>query len=272
MGKRIYSFALLCAVVLARVGARPLSQYQIAFAYHRRQSHCRQTLHEPQSRRQWVLAANSEGNAPSGAASEDFWDKQRQLVAEMNESTTKSLKRYVQHVEERMTSVVEQVLTFSFHTSEQMEKYAKRRAGLISDTAYFTALIFCVLWGVASSPLTAFSYAFGAVLGIAYTYGLSKYVETIGDPGDEEPVEGAGVGQARFAFLALLILFVGKFRGEGLQELPSILGFFTYQLGSLSQGKLFVIIPRSFRAFINIGYRSQGHQRLAWQWSAIIRT
>ena len=124
------------------------------------------------------------------------------------------------------------------HThSEQMEKFAKRQQGLLSDTVYFSILVFSVLWGVATSPFTAFSYAFGAALGLAYSYGLSTYVASLGQDIDEEPVEGAGVGQARFAFIALLMLFIGKFRGEGLQELPAILGFFTYQLGSLSQGK-----------------------------------
>ena len=118
-----------------------------------------------------------------------------------------------------------------------MEKFAKRQQGLLSDTVYFSILVFSVLWGVATSPFTAFSYAFGAALGLAYSYGLSTYVASLGQDIDEEPVEGAGVGQARFAFIALLMLFIGKFRGEGLQELPAILGFFTYQLGSLSQGK-----------------------------------
>jgi len=66
---------------------------------------------------------------------------------------------------------------------------------------------------------------------------LGKYVETIGGSvQDGEDVRGAGVGQARFAFLILLILFVGKFRSQGLLEIPSISGFFTYQLASLAQG------------------------------------
>jgi hypothetical protein len=51
-----------------------------------------------------------------------------------------------------------------------------------------------------------------------------------------EALQGAGVGQARFAFLILLFIFVGKFRSFGLLEIPSIMGFFTYQLASLSQG------------------------------------
>ena len=70
-----------------------------------------------------------------------------------------------------------------------------------------------------------------------YAYGLGKYVEVVGGTIDDaRAVEGAGVGQARFAFLILLFVFVGKYRSYGLQEIPSIAGFFTYQLATLSQG------------------------------------
>ena len=76
-------------------------------------------------------------------------------------------------------------------------------------------------------------------MGIAYTYGLGKSVEVIGQSIDDVgATQGAGVGEARFAFLIVLFLFVGKFRGGdyGLQEIPSIAGFFTYQIASLNQG------------------------------------
>lgn len=77
----------------------------------------------------------------------------------------------------------------------------------------------------------------GAALGTAYTYGLGKFVETIGGSAyDEEDVKGSGIGSARFAFLIVLFIFVGKFRTAGLQEIPAIMGFFTYQLSTLSQG------------------------------------
>jgi hypothetical protein len=77
----------------------------------------------------------------------------------------------------------------------------------------------------------------GAILGTAYTYGLGKFVESIGGSAyDAEDVKGSGVGSARFAFLIVLFIFVGKFRSEGLQEIPSIMGFFTYQISTLSQG------------------------------------
>jgi hypothetical protein len=75
-------------------------------------------------------------------------------------------------------------------------------------------------------------------LGLAYAYGLGRYVEKFGGNTDEdfESAQGAGVGDARLAFLLLLIVFIGKFRSAGLVEVPAIAGFFTYQLASLSQG------------------------------------
>lgn len=53
---------------------------------------------------------------------------------------------------------------------------------------------------------------------------------------DAADVQGSGVGQARFAFLILLFILVGKLRVYGLVEIPSIMGFFTYQIASLGQG------------------------------------
>lgn len=143
---------------------------------------------------------------------EIFWAKQRALAAEMSAKTDAVLKR------------------------EMQEKFAMRRLALTSDTFYFSILIGCFLWLVSPNPFVTISYLFGALSGTAYSYGLGKYVESIGGSIDDTDVEGAGVGQARFAFLILLFVVVGKFRSEGLLELPSIMGFFTYQLASLSQG------------------------------------
>lgn len=120
---------------------------------------------------------------------------------------------------------------------EQRQKFAKRRLALVAESAYITVLIFCLLWGFGETLFTPISYAFGALFGTAYSYGLGKYVETLGGSAEDAgAVQGAGVGQARFAFLILLFVVVGKFRSQGLQEIPAILGFFTYQLASLSQG------------------------------------
>lgn len=66
---------------------------------------------------------------------------------------------------------------------------------------------------------------------------MGKSVEALGGSAyDAEDVKGSGVGSARFAFLIVLFIFVGKFRTVGLQEIPAIMGFFTYQLSTLSQG------------------------------------
>ena len=118
-----------------------------------------------------------------------------------------------------------------------MDTFARRRDYLLGDTVYISVLIFAALWGFANSAFTPISFAFGSLCGLAYSYGLSKFVESLGGSfEDGDAVEGAGVGQARFAFLFLLVLFIGKYRSLGLQEIPSILGFFTYQLATLVQG------------------------------------
>lgn len=144
---------------------------------------------------------------------DDFWSGQKALMEEMTAKTEKSLRQ------------------------EQRSKFADLQAALVGDTFFFSAMIFSLLWLACDNPFVPFSYLFGAIFGLAYAYGLGKYVETLGGTiEDTSSVQGAGVGQARFAFLILLFIFVGKLRMYGLIEIPSILGFFTYQLASLSQG------------------------------------
>jgi len=144
---------------------------------------------------------------------DDFWQQQRDLMNEMSDQNEQSLKE------------------------ENSKNFSKVQNALITETVFFSALLFSLLWLACDNPFVPFSYVFGSVFGIAYTYGLGKYVETVGGTIDDaQAVEGAGVGQARFAFLIMLFLFVGKLRAYGLIEIPSILGFFTYQLASLSQG------------------------------------
>ena len=88
---------------------------------------------------------------------------------------------------------------------EQRAKFADRRMALVSDSAFFSILIFSFLWMLFDNPFVSISYGFGTAMGTAYSYGLGKYVETLGGSVDDtEAVEGAGVGQARFAFLILL--------------------------------------------------------------------
>ena len=154
-----------------------------------------------------------DANAKKSISDEIFWAKQRALAAQMEANSDESLRQ------------------------EQLEKFRRRSFALVSDTFYFSILIASLLWLVAPNPFVAISYLFGALAGTAYSYGLGKYVETIGGSIDDaEAGEGAGVGSARFAFLILLFVVVGKFRSQGLLEIPSIMGFFTYQLASLGQG------------------------------------
>ena len=80
----------------------------------------------------------------------------------------------------------------------------------------------------------AASYAFGVIMGTAYSYGLGQYVLD-GSADDMDSVEGAVVEKARSAFLILLFVIVGKFRSQGLLEIPLIARFFTCQLAYLSQ-------------------------------------
>jgi hypothetical protein len=50
---------------------------------------------------------------------QEFWEKQKELVAEMQEKSNRNYKQ------------------------ELREKFAKRRLGLVTDTAYFGFFIFC---------------------------------------------------------------------------------------------------------------------------------
>jgi hypothetical protein len=145
---------------------------------------------------------------------DEFWRQQRQLVQDMTRKTELSLKR------------------------EQLTQFQQTQSKLIQETTLVSSLLFAVLWLACDNPLIPFSFVFGALFGLAYTYGLGKYVETLGGTVDDTlTVQGAGVGQARFAFLVLLLVLVGKLRDSvGLMEIPSILGFFTYQIASLTQG------------------------------------
>lgn len=143
----------------------------------------------------------------------DFWQQQRELMNDLSDTNEKSLKE------------------------ENQKSFAKIQTDLIIESLFITTIIFSLLWLACDNPFVPLSYAFGSAFGTAYAYGLGKYVESVGGTIDDAAaVEGAGVGQARFAFLIMLFIFVGKFRSYGLLEIPSIMGFFTYQLASLSQG------------------------------------
>ena len=128
---------------------------------------------------------------------EEFWKQQKALINEMTGSTDRAIR------------------------AEQKKLFAKRRGALVADTAYIGFFVFCALWIFFDNPFVAFSYGFGTTMGIAYAYGLGKYVESLGKDVMEAPEPGEGVGQARFAFLIILFIIVGKFRASGLIELPA---------------------------------------------------
>lgn len=148
----------------------------------------------------------------AGTNGNEFWERQQELMKEMSS-------------------------TVEVATNQNKDTFEARRNAVLQDTVLFTVLTSSLLWLFQSNPFVSFSYICGSLFGLAYSYGLAKYVESIGGyVVDSEALRGAGVGQARFAFLILLFIFVGKFRSYGFLEIPSILGFFTYQLASLTQG------------------------------------
>ena len=150
---------------------------------------------------------------PIKVGDREFWAQQKELLVEMTEASEQSSK------------------------AAKREQFAKRRLALVGDTAYIGMYIFCFLWVTNENPFVPISYSLGAFMGLAYAYGLGKYVETVGGSIDDAAsTRGAGVGEARFAFLILLFILVGRFRDSGIQEVPAITGFFTYQLASLGQG------------------------------------
>jgi len=149
----------------------------------------------------------------------DFWAQQKRLATSISAEVEQEVKTLKQL---------------------QAQRYSSRLNSLLSDNIYFSLLIFSILWSFSYNPMVGVSYLFGSILGTLYSFGLGKYVESIksGEERLDSPsAPGEGLGQARFAFVFILLILLGKFRGEsGLQEIPTIAGFFTYQLASLSQG------------------------------------
>jgi hypothetical protein len=146
----------------------------------------------------------------STAVTNEFWQNQKALAEQLQTSVSTSLKQ------------------------EQEAAYKEKSNALLGDTAYFTLIIACGLWLVFDNPWVAGSYSLGAVFGLFYAYGLSQYVQSIG--GENMNTSEGSTGSARFALLVLLIFLVGKFRSVGLLEIPTITGFFTYQVAAFRQG------------------------------------
>lgn len=116
---------------------------------------------------------------------------------------------------------------------DQGAQFRKERVGrLVGDHVLVAMTLFALTWRFA--PLSvAFSYAVGSIFGAAYLVLLARYVESVG----KQSIEGArsaGVSQARFALVGVLVLIAGKNK-EVLDFIPLFLGFFTYQLASFVQ-------------------------------------
>jgi len=109
------------------------------------------------------------------------------------------------------------------------KSYAARKFQLLFDSLWLSALGLALCW-TAFSFEASVSYGLGALLGFGYITLLGRTVEAIGTVG----VPGAGVGQARFAMVILLVLLAGKYR-DTIQVIPAIIGFSTYQVASFLQ-------------------------------------
>jgi hypothetical protein len=131
----------------------------------------------------------------------NFGRKQRALLNEMTDRTEKSLR------------------------AEQLEKFRHTQGKLVAETAFVSALLFVLLWLACDNPFVPFPTYW-------IHFGMGKYIEMLGGKAKDA---SAVRGQAHFTFLIHLSVLVGKLRVHGLIEIPSILGFFTYQIASLTQ-------------------------------------
>ena len=130
-------------------------------------------------------------------------------------------------------------LMSSIKTSAQQSRsssYRLRSLNLTLTTLLTSILIFSLLWLLTPSPPLPLSYLLGSLLGTLYTVALGKSVKTIGASEiDAETVRDGAQGQARFAFLLLLFVFIGRGREGGVEPVPAIAGFFTYFVGAVSE-------------------------------------
>ena len=116
--------------------------------------------------------------------------------------------------------------------AREVALYKQKRDVVVGDHFFLGFLTVAGLWHFV--PLKAVeSYGLGVVFGGAYLYLLSRYVGSIGEQNLEAAKEG-GVGQARFAVVALLVAVAGKQRAS-LDFLPLLGGFFSYQVATLVQ-------------------------------------
>ena len=101
------------------------------------------------------------------------------------------------------------------------------RKTFLLDSLFFTFLGLTAVWYFGTFK-DAYSYLTGATLGLIYAGLLSRYVETLGSQ------ESSRGGSLRYLPVVILILLYGKFRTT-FSIIPEIIGFFSYQVGSLFQ-------------------------------------
>lgn len=213
----VASLVPIVAVVLhenvSQVASFQTLHYNNQYRCHREQTLSASTFAMPKHASNERRISGPLSMANNDSDKDDFWQQQRDLMNQMSDQEENAVKE------------------------ENTKTFRKVQNSLLTETIFFSTILFSLLWLACDNPFVPLSYVFGSVFGLAYTYGLGRFVETVGGTIDDAAtVEGAGVGQARFAFLILLFIFVGKFRSYGLVEIPSIMGFFTYQLASLAQG------------------------------------
>lgn len=117
--------------------------------------------------------------------------------------------------------------------ARQKRLYEKRKWRLIGDNVFLGLLGTSGAWAV--SFKAACSYGLGATLGTAYLVLLSRFVESLGNDGQDGGGGGGrggggGGGPARLALAGLLVLIVSKNK-ETFDFIPSLGGFLAYQVG-----------------------------------------
>ena len=108
-----------------------------------------------------------------------------------------------------------------------MTGYDNMRSSFVVDSIFVSLLGLCATWSFGTYR-DAISYGIGALLGGAYAVLLGSFVEKVGSE------EKNTSGNLRFAPVILLIAVYSKNK-EYVSILPELLGFFSYQIGSLLQ-------------------------------------
>ena len=108
-----------------------------------------------------------------------------------------------------------------------MKGYDNMRISFVADSIFVAMIGLCLTWGFGTYK-DAVSFAVGSLLGGAYAILLGSFVEKIGSN------EKNTSGNLRFAPVILLIAIYSKNK-DSISIIPELLGFFSYQVGSLLQ-------------------------------------